>query len=145
MTEKQKQKQKLKETGRAPMGTAANLLPRNARGRTDSPRTPVAVRARGVELDDALDAYIHERCGFKLGKFAGAIDRISVRLEPVSGPTHAPSLRCAVKVVLSHHESVLVEIVDADLRSAFDHAVDSTQRAVRRVIERDRSRARRPS
>ena len=36
-------------TRRAPMGTDANLEPRTVRGRTDSPRTPVAIRARGIE------------------------------------------------------------------------------------------------
>ena len=35
-----------KTTRRAPMGIAANLEPRTVRGRTDSPRTPVASAAR---------------------------------------------------------------------------------------------------
>jgi ribosome-associated translation inhibitor RaiA len=124
------------------MGVAANLEPRNRRGRTDSPRTPVAIRARGIEVDAALDDYIHERCGFKLGKFAEAIDRISVRLEDVGGPKGAPSMRCAVKVVLSRHESIVVEVVEGDHRGAFDHAIDATARAVNRAREKGRVKAR---
>lgn len=130
-------------TRRAPMGTAANLEPRTVRGRTDAPRTPVAIRARGVDVDDALDRYIRERCGFKLGKFAHAIDRISVRLEDVGGPKGAPSMRCAVKVVLSRHESIVVEVVEGDHRSAFDHAMDAAERAVKRTRDRSREKARR--
>ena len=132
-----------KTTHRDPMGIAANDAPRNARGRTDSPHTPVAVRARGVEADDALREYIHERCGFKLGKFAESIDRISVRLEDVGGPKGAPSLRCAVKVVLSRHESIVVEVVEGDLRGAFDHCIDATARAVKRSLDRHLAKVRR--
>lgn len=132
-------------TRRAPMGVAANLEPRTVRGRTNAPRTPVAIRARGVEVDDVLDEYIRERCGFKLGKFADAIDRISIRLEDVGGPKGAPSMRCAVKVVLSRHESIVVEVVEGDHRSAFDHAIEAAARAVNRTRDRDRAKARRRS
>lgn len=132
-----------KDARRAPMGTAANQLPRNARGRTDTAATPVALRSRGVDIDDAFRAYVHARCGFKLGKYAETIERISVRFEDVSGPKGAPSRRCAVKVVITRHESVVVEVVDADSRAAFDRAIDSTERAVRRALERVKTRARR--
>jgi ribosome-associated translation inhibitor RaiA len=130
-------------TRRSPMGTEANALPRAARGRTASPATPVALRASGVEVGDVLRDYIHTRCGFKLGKFAPRIERVSVRLEDVSGPTGAPSRRCAVKVVFSRHETILVQVVDADHRAAFDHAIDATERAVRRSLDRVRVKARR--
>lgn len=132
-----------KTTRRAPMGVAANLAPRAARGKTTSAETPLALRARGVEVDDALRDYIHTRAGFKLGKFATQIERTSVRLEDISGPKGAPARRCAIKVVLSRHESVVVEVVDHDHRVAFDHAVDSVERAVRRSLERVKSKARR--
>lgn len=128
---------------RVPMGIAANFEPRTVRGRTDSLRTFVAIRARGIEVDEALDRYIRERCGFKLGKFAKSIDRISVRLEDVGGPKGAPSMRCAVKVVLSRHESIVVEVVEGDHRSAFDHAIDAAERAVKRTRDRSREKARR--
>lgn len=134
------------DTRRAPMGVAANIVPRTARGRTDAPATPVAIRTRGVEVDDTLRAYIHKRCGFKLGKFARSIERVSIRLEDVSGPTGAPGRRCAVKVSLAAvHESVLVQVVEADPRAAFDAAIDATERAVRRTIERRVTKARRRS
>ncbi len=130
-------------TRRSPMGTEANALPRATRGRTDAPATPVALRASGVEIDDQLREYIHVRCGFKLGKFAERIERVSVRLEDVNGPKGGASRRCAVKVVVTRHESVVVEVVDVDHRAAFDHAIDSAERAVRRSLDRVRVKARR--
>jgi ribosome-associated translation inhibitor RaiA len=132
-----------KTARRAPMGVAAHAAPRQTRGRTDTLTTPVTVRARGVEVDDALRDYIHARTGFKLGKFAESIERVSVRLEDVSGPKGAPSRRCAVKVVVTRHESILVQVVDSDHRPAFDNAMDAAERAVRRSLERVRTRARR--
>lgn len=132
-----------KITRRAPLGVAANEKPRNARGKTDATETPLALRARGVDVDDSLREYIHTRAGFKFGKFAPAIERISVRLEDISGPKGAPARRCAIKVVLTRHESVVVEIVDNDHRAAFDHCVDSAERAVRRALDKVKAKARR--
>lgn len=132
-----------KPTRRAPMGVNANQAPRNERGKTTAPETPLAVRARGVEVDQELRDYIAKRAGFKLGKFATSIERISVRLEDISGPKGAPAQRCAIKVVLSRHESIVVEVVDNDHRAAFDHAMDSVERAVRRSLDRVKTLARR--
>jgi ribosome-associated translation inhibitor RaiA len=125
------------------MGVNANQVPRNERGKTTAPDTPVSVRARGVEVDQELRDYIAVRAGFKLGKFATSIERISVRLEDISGPKGAPAQRCAIKVVLSRHESIVVEVVDTDHRTAFDHTIDSVERAVRRSLDRVKTKARR--
>ncbi|MEX2182517.1 MAG: HPF/RaiA family ribosome-associated protein [Gemmatimonadaceae bacterium] len=134
---------KSKASRRAPMGVAANSKPRNERGRTVSEETPLALRARGVEVDDALRDYIHQRAGFKLGKYAPIIERATVRLENVSGAKGAPACRCAVKVVITRNESVVVQVVEYEHRAAFDRAIDAAERAVRRAVERVKSKARR--
>ncbi len=130
-------------TRRAPMGVAPETVAKETRGRTISPETPVAIRAKDGGVDDELRAYVHQRAGFKLGKYAPQVDRISVRFEDMNGPKGGADSQCTVKVVLSRHESVVVEVVEADYRQAFDHAIDSTERAVRRTIERIRERTRR--
>lgn len=132
-----------KTTRRAPMGTEATARPKTERGRTSAPETPLTLRARGVDVDDDLRAYIAKRAGFKLGKFAPNIERTSVRLEDIAGNKGAPAKRCAITVAVTRHESIMVEIVDADHRAAFDHAIDSVERAVRRALERSKSKARR--
>lgn len=133
-----------RSTRRAPMGVAATATPRAVRGRTDSPETPLAVRAKDVEVDADLRAYVAKRAGFKLGKYAPAIERITVRFEDLNGPKKgAPADRCAIKVVISRHESVLVEVVDASPRTAFDNCIDSVERAVRRALEKTKTKARR--
>lgn len=132
-----------KETRRAPMGVAANEAPRSVRGRTASPETPLALRTRGVEVDDELRAYIAKRAGFKLGKFAPAIERTTIRLEDIAGPKGAPAIRCAVKVVLPRQGSVVVEVLDDEVRAAFDLCIDAVERAVRRTLEKTKTKARR--
>ncbi len=132
-----------KESRRAPMGVAANKAPRNERGRTESSETPLALRAKGVELDSELREYISKRAGFKLGKFAAAIERISVRFEDLNGPKGSPADRCAIKVVISGQQSVMVEVVDSSPRAAFDNCIDSVERAVRRALEKATTKARR--
>ena len=127
---------------RAPMGVAAAAKPRAERGKTASPETPLLLRTRGVEVDDELRGYIAKRAGFKLGKFATSIEKTTVRLEDISGPKGFPARRCSVTVTLSRHESVVVEIVDSDHKAAFDHAMDSVERAVRRALEKDKTKAR---
>lgn len=130
-------------TRRAPMGTDAHVRPKLERGKTTAPETPLALRARGVEVDDELREYIAKRAGFKLGKFAPRIERTSIRLEDIAGAKGAPAKRCAITVSVSRHESVVVEIVDYDHRAAFDHAIDSVERAVRRSLERSKAQMRR--
>lgn len=132
-----------RQARRAPMGTASTSKHKTERGRTTAPETPLAVRARGVEVDDQLREYIAKRCGFKLGKFAPRIERTSVRLEDISGPKGAPARRCAIKATLTRHESVVVEVVDYEHRAAFDNAIDALERAVRRTLERSKSNSRR--
>lgn len=131
-------------TRRAPIGVAANAKPRAAQGRTAAPETPLSVRTKDVDVDAALREYIAKRAGFKLGKFANAIERITVRFEDLNGPKKgAPADRCAIKVVISRHESVLVEVVEHEPRAAFDTAIDSVERAVRRALEKTKTKARR--
>lgn len=132
-----------RQARRAPMGTEANERPKTERGKTTAPETPLTIRTRGVEVDDELRAYIAKRAGFKLGKFAPRIERTSVRLEDVAGPKGAPAQRCAITVSVSRHESVVVEIVDDNHRAAFDNAIDSVERAVRRALERSKAQMRR--
>lgn len=112
---------------------------------TQARRAPmdVALRARGVDVDAELRDYIAKRAGFKLGKFAAAIERITVRLEDIAGPKGAPAKRCAIKVVLPHQGSAVVEVLDDDARAAFDHCIDAVERAVRRTIEKSQAKKRR--
>jgi ribosome-associated translation inhibitor RaiA len=104
---------------------------------------PVTIRAGNIETDEALHDYILDRVSTRLARYHGTLHRISVRLDDLNGPKNSPAHRCALKVTIDRHESVMVEMVDAAPRMAFDRALDSAERAFKRSREKVRSKARR--
>jgi ribosome-associated translation inhibitor RaiA len=77
----------------------------------------------------------------KLGKFASSIERVSVRAEDVNGPRGGVDHACRVKVVLNSLPSIVVVEQDASLAAAIDRALGAAERAVRRALQRRRSRS----
>ena|SRR5688572_8795022 len=112
-------------------------------GRSTTRETPLQIRARDAEVDDTLRDYMRRRAGFKLGKFALNIVRITVRSEQGAGPNGAPMHDCRFVVVLTDKREVVVAVGDASARAAFDSAVEATERAVRRRLQRGRTRSER--
>jgi ribosome-associated translation inhibitor RaiA len=118
-------------------------VPRSAKrstGRTSTAKTPLNVRAEGVSIGDRISEYVHRRVGFKLGKFARHVTRVTVRFEDLSGPKGAKTYACRFKVVLPRHGSVVLESRDGDIKAAFDVAVDATERAMARLVGKSRAR-----
>src|SRR6185312_15065146 len=116
-------------------GTVARAERRTA-GRTWAPETPLAVRTSGVAVDPELRARIHQRLGWRLGKFAPRIERLSVRFEDVNGPRGGIDVACSIKAVIGDLPSVVVTELAANPRLAFDRASLRVERAVRRAIDR---------
>jgi len=112
--------------------------------RTAAAQTPAHIRVVGVPLDRADQDYLRRKLGRKLGKFAPAIERTSVRIEDANGPRGGIDKRCEIKVVLSGLPSVVVTEQHDSLQAAMDRALDRTERAVRRALERKRMKPVRP-
>ena len=102
--------------------------------------TPAHVRVSGVALNEDDHATIRRRLGMKLGKFAGSIERVTVRARDANGPRGGVDQECTVKVVLSGLPSVVVRRRDAALRVAIDEALHAAEQAVRRSVSRRRMR-----
>jgi hypothetical protein len=129
-------------TRRAPL---AGRIPRPAKLRLDRhppADIPAHIRATGAPVDAADRACLRRNLGMKLGKFARAVERVSVRIRDVNGPRGGRGKACAIKVVLTQLPSVVVEGRHASLRAAMDGALQLTERAVRRSVQRRRTRAR---
>jgi CBS domain-containing protein len=108
-------------------------------GRTSAAETPASIRVTGVSLDQDERAYIRQRLGEKLGKYAESIERVSVRVADVNGPRGGVDQACRIKVVLSGLPSVVFEHQAASLRPAVTGALTGVERAVRRAVERRRT------
>jgi CBS domain-containing protein/ribosome-associated translation inhibitor RaiA len=108
-------------------------------GRTAAPQVPANIRVSGVELDDDDRAYIRQRLGTKLGKFATSIERVTVRVRDVNGDRGGVDKLCNIKVVLSGLPSVVFESQSASLQVAVNAALAGVERAVRRSVDRRRT------
>ena len=138
-----KQTRKASQQRRQRRDTFAAAVPKGQKrviGRSTTRETPLHIRVRGGDVDDALREYMRRRTGFKLGKHALHVSRITVRIDDVAGPKGAPSYACRFKVMLPGTREVVVSALDSTVRAAFDTAVDATERAVRRVLQRVRAR-----
>lgn len=123
----------------------ASRIPRPAKLRRERHAVsaiPAHIRAVGAPIDAGDRAYLRRKLGAKLGKFARAVERVSVRIRDVNGPRGGVDKACTIKVVLAGLPSVVVEQKHASLQAAMDAALQRTERAVRRSVERRAKRSR---
>ena len=123
---------------RAPLPAAIPRPAKRASTRESPWRVTAHVRVIGAALDDDQRAYVGRKLGMKFGKFASALERISVRVTDVNGPRGGVDQRCCVKVVLSGLPSVVVARRHANMEAAIDTALRATEESVRRVVGRRR-------
>jgi len=96
-----------------------------------------------VPLSDALRAWVQSRAGFRLGRFARRIERVSVRFDEVPRIREAsPAVRCRIKVVVSRLQSITADATAPTARQAFTDAMAASARWVQHLQER-RTRVRR--
>jgi hypothetical protein len=127
---------------RAPFAKKIPRAERRVSGRTAGPRTPVAVRTSGLDVEPELRERIQERLGLRLGKFAAHIERVTVRFEDVNGPRRGIDVACKLKIVLSGLESVVVAELAGSAAEAFARADHRAERAVKRALGKGRARGR---
>jgi hypothetical protein len=97
---------------------------------------PAHIRVLGASISKAQRDQIRRKLGTKLGKFAVAIERVTVRVKDVNGPRGGIDQLCRIKVVLNRLPSVLVESQHHSLNGAVQDALAGTERAVRRRLQR---------
>jgi CBS domain-containing protein/ribosome-associated translation inhibitor RaiA len=124
---------------REPLSGAVPRAAKRKAGRTMAPQVPANIRVAGVAISDDDRAYIRQRLGAKLGKFATSIERVTVRLRDVNGERGGVDKVCNIKVVLSGLPSVVFESQSASLRDAVNAALTGIERTVRRSVDRRRT------
>ena len=108
--------------------------------RTSAAQVPVNIRATRLELDDETRAYIRKKLGQKLGRFAPSIERVTVRMRDVNGPRGGVDQVCRINVVLSRLPSVVFAAQAPALETGIDAALSGVARAVRRTVQRRRTK-----
>jgi ribosome-associated translation inhibitor RaiA len=125
---------------RTPMASYIARPVKRTNGRTVA-LVPAYIRSVDRALNAEDRAYVRRKLGTKLGKFVRSIERVSVRVEDVNGPRGGVDTACRIKVVLRGLPSVVVEEQNALLQAAIDRALSRTERAVRRSVQRRRTRS----
>ncbi len=108
--------------------------------RAGAPQIPARVRASEGDLGMADRAYIRRGLGEHLGRFATAMERVSVRTEDVTGPRGGIDRMCRIKVVLKGLPTVVLERRNASLTAAVDEALAAAKTAVGRALRRQHAR-----
>jgi ribosome-associated translation inhibitor RaiA len=91
-------------------------------------------------VDEDTRTHIRRKLDRKLRKFAGSIERVSIRLTDVNGPRGGIDQACRVKVVLKNLSTVVFEKQDMSLDVAVGGAIAGVERAIRRSLQRRRSK-----
>lgn len=117
-------------------GSAVPRPSKRDAGRT--PDVPANIRTTDVELDESEREYIRKRLDEKLGRFAGSIERVTVRLRDINGTRGGVDQECSIKVVLSGLPSLVFESRAAVMQAAINAAITGVERAVRRAVQRRR-------
>jgi hypothetical protein len=119
------------------MGVDAFRQARGERGKTATAQTPVTIRDNGP--DKTLDSErLRDALGRKLGKYATRLTRVLVATTDQSGPVGAPKVRATVTVTTTRLGVVVVTATGGTSWAATSAAIRSSERALRRRIERVR-------
>jgi len=101
---------------------------------------PIHIRGQDGDFGVEERAFVRAKLIRRLGKFAEAIDRVSLRTEDLNGPRGGVDRVCRVKVVIRGLQSVVFQKQDAFLNSAVDLALEGAERGVRRALSRRRTK-----
>lgn len=104
---------------------------KSSRGRTAIEETPITTRSRvPMPVEDRRN--IEARLRRVLAPFGTRIERATIRFEDLNGPRQGVGMRCAIKVVLSGSDSVIVEERATNLLETARLAIPRVARSVRR-------------
>jgi hypothetical protein len=123
---------------RSPFVKSVARPDRRTAGRTGALETPLALRTSGVSVDPDFRDRILRRLGWRLGKFALHVERLTIRFEDVNGPRGGRDIACTIKVVLSGLPSVVVRELARSAPEAFARADGRIERVVKDAIGRAR-------
>ena len=94
----------------------------------------IRLKTHGIELSADLHDYVRRRAHFSLGRFAGRIKSLSIRLADINGPRGGIDKLCDVRVDVGHGEPVMVRERQVSIHAAVAFAVERAERAVQRQL-----------
>ena len=91
--------------------------------------------AHGIELSADLNNYVRRRAHFSLGRFAGRIRSLSIRLADVNGLRGGIDKLCDIRLDVGLRQEVMVRERQTSIHAAVVFAMERAERAVQRHLE----------
>ena len=99
------------------------------------------VTSHGIAATDDLQDYVRGRIHFALGRFAGRIKSLSVRLADVNGPRGDVDKCCDIRINAGFRQPLTIRERQGNILAAVARAVDRAERAVQRQLSLGRDTA----
>jgi putative sigma-54 modulation protein len=99
----------------------------------------VTVQCADVPVTPGIREWAERRVRFALGRFAGQVRCVRVRVSDQNGPRGGPDQRCVMVAPVARLGSVAAEVTDTDLYRAVSRAADRLGRRVRALLDRERT------
>jgi ribosomal subunit interface protein len=96
------------------------------------------IHVQRVEISEALHAHTTSRPHCALGRFGRRVLQTTLHLTNVNGPRRAGDLQCRLTVTVSRLGRVSAEVIDPDLYTVIDRAVDRVEHFIAREPEHRR-------
>lgn len=103
-------------------------------------RNRTEVIGRRLEVTDPLRTYAEQRLATALGRIAGRVRSVAVRLINVNGPRGGEDKHCRVRVLLATGDAIVIEDRHADAYAAIDRTAGRVKRVVLEHVRRRRRR-----
>ena len=97
--------------------------------------------ARGVHLSSELKDFVERRIYFSMGRLAGRIKSLTVRLGDTNGPRGGVDKCCDIRIDAGLRQQVIVREQQATIHAAVALAVDRAERSVQRQLRLARQQA----
>jgi ribosome-associated translation inhibitor RaiA len=102
------------------------------------------IRRRNVKVSEKLRTRLRDRLRQSLGRYSRHIGMVRVYLRDHNGARGSLEKKCRIVIDLPPRGSVIVSGVDADIRAALAATVSRAGLAVKRHVNRRRTRRRPP-
>lgn len=103
----------------------------------------LVMQARNMRLSDRMREWMERRLAFALERFAPQLGEVRAVIEDENGPRGGTDKHCTIEARLKSTGRVIVDVKDADAKSALSRAADRLARRIRDTIERRRDVRRR--
>jgi ribosomal subunit interface protein len=102
----------------------------------------IDVQARNFSLTEAIDNHTKQKLEPMLHHYGDRILKVIVHMSDDNGPKGGEDKHCHIHVEMKKLPTVVIEDSEENLYTAIDNATHRAERAVRKMLEKEQTKAR---